>query len=145
MGATSHCLRSPAGKREKPLRPGCSKLQVPGDSEQPCPCLQPVRGHYHFRLLQAREKLPPLELSFPSDELLFETTPPSFLLSSIKTLLSPLFFRPARGSPQFACPELQFLCYSQVNSLLPAELLIFFFFQNVDNLNYLNSVLQGKI
>lgn len=47
-----------------------------------------------------------LELSLSSNELLFKTSPPNFLPSSIKALSSPLFSRLVYGSPEFAIPLL---------------------------------------
>lgn len=42
------------------------------------PCLQPMRSHHHF------------DVSFSSNELLFKSTPPNFLLFSIKERTSAL-------------------------------------------------------
>ena len=70
LSTTSHSLHRPAGRRKISLWPGNSK--------------QAVRGRNHFRLLQVSEKVPRPELSFSSGELLFKTTPPGFLLTSVK-------------------------------------------------------------
>ena len=51
-------------------------------------------------------------------EILFKTTLPSFLPKPNKSWPSLCLFRLACGSPQSACPEFQFLCYSQINSTL---------------------------
>ena len=43
-------------------------------------------------------------------------------------MASPLFSRFAYGSPWFACPELQFLCYSWINLILLAKPLTLLFY-----------------
>lgn len=63
-----------------------------------CSHVQPMRCQHYFKL------------SFSNNDLLFETIPPNFLLSSIKRC-SPLFSRLTFGSL-----KLQFLCYSWINS-----------------------------
>lgn len=68
-----------------------------------CPSWQPRRSDHHF------------ELSFSSHELLLKTTYSQFLLSSIKGCSPLLFSGLDYGLPEFACPELLFLCYSQTH------------------------------
>lgn len=84
----------PGGEQEDVLPTGNSRL----------PPWAAREGHHGFRL------------SLPSSEALFKTTPPKVLLSSIKRPSLPLFSGFAQGSPEFACPELQFLSYSQISS-----------------------------
>lgn len=95
---------------------GRSLLYMPQKKEErfsPCPATaQPMRN-YHIQPMRSCY-YPALLLC--SSELLFEAGPPNFLPSSIKACFSPFFSRLAYDSPYFACPELQLVCCSQMNS-----------------------------
>lgn len=92
-------------------------------------------------LATAREKLPPLELFQWTSVQNSPSQIPSFLY---KRMLSSFVLQTCLW---FAIVCLSWIAISllfRINSILLAELLLFLF-QNVDNVNNLNSVLKGKV
>lgn len=104
---------------------------------------QPMRSHHHLECSS---------FSFHSEQTL--STPHVF---SIKSHSFPLCFRLAYGSPEFACPELPFLCYSpclgSLGEAQPVEFsalhnslrCVFFCRKSLSDFSFLHQTLTDKI
>lgn len=120
---TRHQLKTSTGKgylafsnRKKPIL----LPQQIGGRFFPCLATAPANEKPYY---SANEK-PSLPVS--SNGPMSKATPLNFPLSSIYANFSPLFSKLAYVLPWFACPELQFLCHSQIGYFSGKKLAVLF-------------------